>query len=118
MTKWHGGKGSASRKGADQDKFESNWERIFGKKTLVELLDDECNKECIFDTQEEHDPFELEQAIMSCWCIIEDLQLLADAMESGENKRMHLEMLLNLSQLYGLKFQKLFKEFNKFLRYE
>lgn len=40
----HGGKGSRPRK-IDKEKFESNWERIFGKKTLVELLDDEC-REC------------------------------------------------------------------------
>lgn len=40
----HGGKGSSPRK-VDKEKFESNWERIFGKKTLVELLDDEC-REC------------------------------------------------------------------------
>ena len=44
MTKWEGGKGSTPRK-VDKDKFESNWERIFGKKTLVELLDEEC-REC------------------------------------------------------------------------
>lgn len=74
----------------------------------------EGKKECLFDTQEEHDRYELEQAIMSCWGITDDLHLLADAMESGEHKRMHHEMLLNLSQLYELKFQKLFKEFNKF----
>ena len=72
------------------------------------------NEECLFDTQEEHDRYSLEQAIMSCWSITDDLHLLADAMESGEHKRMHHEMLLNLSQLYELKFQKLFKEFNKF----
>lgn len=72
------------------------------------------NEECLFDTQEEHDRYSLEQAIMSCWGITDDLHLLADAMESGEHKRMHHEMLLNLSQLYELKFQKLFKEFNKF----
>ena len=63
---------------------------------------------------QEHDRYELEQAIMSCWGITDDLHLLADAMESGEHKRMHHEMLLNLSQLYELKFQKLFKEFEKF----
>jgi uncharacterized coiled-coil DUF342 family protein len=74
----------------------------------------EGKKECLFETQEEHDRYELEQAIMSCWGITDDLHLLADAMESGEHKRMHHEMLLNLSQLYELKFQKLFKEFNKF----
>ena len=74
----------------------------------------EGKKECLFDTQEEHDRYELEQAIMSCWGITDDLHLLADAMQEGEHKRMHHEMLLNLSQLYELKFQKLFKEFEKF----
>ena len=74
----------------------------------------EGKKECLFDTQEEHDRYELEQAILSCWSITDDLHLLADAMESGEHKRMHHEMLLNLSQLYELKFQKLFKDFEKF----
>ena len=84
-------------------------------KNLQDKLDEiEPVEECLFDTQEEHDRYSLEQAIMSCWGITDDLHLLADAMESGEHKRMHHEMLLNLSQLYELKFQKLFKEFNKF----
>jgi len=61
--------------------------------------------------------FDLEQSIMSCWSIVDDLHLLADAMESGENKRMHHEMLLNLSQLYELKFDKLFKDFETFIEY-
>jgi hypothetical protein len=29
---WHGGKGSAPRKDADQKKYADNWEKIFGKK--------------------------------------------------------------------------------------
>ena len=28
---WHGGKGSAPRKDADQKKYADNWEKIFGK---------------------------------------------------------------------------------------
>jgi len=33
MTKqWHGGKGSAPRKGSDNKKFAENWDAIFGKK--------------------------------------------------------------------------------------
>jgi hypothetical protein len=32
MSAWHGGKGSAPRKGADQKAYEDNWEKIFGKK--------------------------------------------------------------------------------------
>jgi len=42
MSSWHGGKGSAPRKGADQKAYEDNWERIFGKKekTPVEQMED------------------------------------------------------------------------------
>ena len=29
MTKWHGGKGSGSRKNEDHKKYEENWEKIF-----------------------------------------------------------------------------------------
>ena len=47
MSKWHGGKGSAPRKGADRKAYENNWERIFGKKdqekTPVESME-ELNK--------------------------------------------------------------------------
>jgi len=31
--KWHGGKGSRYRK-VDQQKYNENWERVFGKKDL------------------------------------------------------------------------------------
>ena len=30
--KWHGGKGSTSRKGANNDAYRDNWEKIFRKK--------------------------------------------------------------------------------------
>jgi hypothetical protein len=30
--KWHGGKGSDKRKGADDAKYRDNWDRIFGKR--------------------------------------------------------------------------------------
>lgn len=40
MSKWHGGKGDAPRKGADQNKFESGWDRIFKNKDQ----DDEYDK--------------------------------------------------------------------------
>jgi hypothetical protein len=52
MSAWHGGKGSAPRKGADQKAYEDNWERIFGnknkEKTPVEQmneLNDRINNE-------------------------------------------------------------------------
>lgn len=37
MTKWHGGKGSGRRKGADDKKFADNWDAIFGKKNDTDL---------------------------------------------------------------------------------
>ena len=34
---WHGGKGSAPRKGANNKQYEDNWEKIFGKKKTKPL---------------------------------------------------------------------------------
>ena len=36
MSKWHGGKGSAPRKGNNQKQYEDNWERIFAKKSQLD----------------------------------------------------------------------------------
>ena len=33
MSQWHGGKGSGARKGADQNKYADNWDKIFSKKS-------------------------------------------------------------------------------------
>lgn len=44
MTKWHGGKGSAVRRGSDQKKFEDNWDAIFGNKPKSP-----CVKVCTLD---------------------------------------------------------------------
>jgi len=40
LSKWHGGKGSSRRKGSDDEKFKSNWDKIFGKKE--EVVHDKC----------------------------------------------------------------------------
>ncbi len=37
--KWHGGKGSAVRKTSDQNKYADNYDRIFGKKDVVDPHD-------------------------------------------------------------------------------
>lgn len=42
--KWHGGKGSAVRKTSDQDKYADNYDRIFGKKSVVEDAADVMSK--------------------------------------------------------------------------
>ena len=38
MNKWHGGKGSSRRKGADDKKFAQNYDKIFGKKEEPEMV--------------------------------------------------------------------------------
>ena len=40
MTQWHGGKGSTPRK-VDKNKFDDNWDRIFGKKEEKKVLTNE-----------------------------------------------------------------------------
>lgn len=44
MSAWHGGKGSAPRK-VDKKKFDENWDRIFGKKTIEDDALDAYNEE-------------------------------------------------------------------------
>jgi hypothetical protein len=41
---WHGGKGSRYRK-VDQEKYNENWERIFGKKKEAEESEEEQETE-------------------------------------------------------------------------
>lgn len=36
MAQWHGGKGSSQRK-VDKEKFNDNWDKIFGKKNDTDL---------------------------------------------------------------------------------
>ena len=41
MSEWHGGKGSAPRKNADQEKYRSNWDKIFGNKNKDKKTEEE-----------------------------------------------------------------------------
>lgn len=47
--KWHGGKGSLTRKGSSKKKFDDGWERIFGKntpsQTAIEIISTVHNNE-------------------------------------------------------------------------
>jgi predicted ATP-binding protein involved in virulence len=54
--KWHGGKGSRYRK-IDQDKYNENWERVFGKKDNINSTSD---IEDVLDGEEENTEAERE----------------------------------------------------------
>jgi hypothetical protein len=59
------------------------------------------------------DSFELEQAIMNCWHVVDDIKTV-----TGHVGRMSQDELMNvligLSTLYQLKFEDLFSEFERY----
>ena len=62
--KWHGGKGSRYRK-IDQDKYDDNWELIFGKKdmkftTAEEYINSTSDNEDVLDGEKENTETERE----------------------------------------------------------
>lgn len=57
--------------------------------------------------------YELEDKIMKCWNITEELDLLAETME-GNDRQMNI--IIGLRELYNLKFEKLFNTYEKILK--
>lgn len=58
------------------------------------------------------DRFDLEQNIMKCWSVTEDIYLLYEnVMEKELTKDQIANALLGLHQLYEMKFEKLFDNF-------
>ena len=56
--------------------------------------------------------FELEQSIMNCWNILEDIkQLRKNVLEGGYNTDDTANYLLGLEYIYDSKFDNMFKEF-------
>jgi len=62
--------------------------------------------------------FDLEQEIMECWNIITDIEDIYEYVMDGNEETLSIDerdkvsnMLLGLSQLYEIKFNKLFKTF-------
>ena len=61
--------------------------------------------------------FELEQDIMSCWNITNDLDSLFEAvMEKELTKDSIANILLGMKELYDIKFDKLFSTFEKAIK--
>lgn len=61
--------------------------------------------------------FDLEQEIMNCWNITKDLDVLFEEIIEGDlTKDQISNVLLGLNQLYEIKFNKLFRTFEVFLK--
>lgn len=59
------------------------------------------------------DTFELEQSIMNCWHVVDDIKTVTNHAERLSKDDL-LNTLIGLSTLYQLKFEDLFGEFEKY----
>lgn len=61
--------------------------------------------------------FDMEQQIMTCWNICEDLDTLNEGvLDRGMNSDQISNVLMGLKQLYQLKFETLFEQFEAMLK--
>lgn len=61
--------------------------------------------------------FDLEQQILDCWHITDDLDTLATGvMEHGYDEDKVANIVLGLKELYHIKFEKCFETFESFLK--
>lgn len=62
------------------------------------------------------DRFELEEQIMDCWHVTDDLGLIADKFMDEELTPDKIgNLMIGLKELYSIKFEKLFKTFEKLI---
>ena len=63
--------------------------------------------------------FELEQQILNCWTILDDIQTLFEEVVEGEPSKDDIaNCLLGIQTLYAIKFDKLFRTFEQCLSEE
>lgn len=60
------------------------------------------------------DTFELEQAIMNCWHVVDDIKTVTGSVERLSHDEL-LNALIGLSTLYQMKFEDLFSEFERYI---
>lgn len=64
--------------------------------------------------------FDLEQQIMDCWQVVDDLKVLFENVVEDENltKDSISNVILGLEELYQMKFDKLFRTFEQYIKEE
>ena len=61
--------------------------------------------------------FELEQQIMDCWHVVDDLKVVSESLvEDDLDPEKAANILIGMENLYQLKFDRMFRTFNKFQR--
>ena len=59
--------------------------------------------------------FDLEQEIMNCWHVVDDIDTVLTIVEYGDEDRT-INALIGLKELYSVKFEKLFDTFEKYIK--
>jgi hypothetical protein len=63
------------------------------------------------------DRFDLEQEILQCWALVDDLKVLNEAiLESDLDEDRITNVLIGVASLYDMKFQKLFDTFEHLIK--
>ena len=62
------------------------------------------------------DRFDLEQQILDCWRVVDDLKTLGDVYDREHTDDQVLNVLLGVTELYDQKFNKLFETFETCIR--
>ena len=63
------------------------------------------------------DRFDLEQGIMKCWNITDDIDMLCESVLENEMSQDDISnVLIGLKALYDIKFDKLFRQFEELVR--
>jgi hypothetical protein len=60
--------------------------------------------------------FELEQEILACWSVVEDIELVYQASDKPLSQDELQNALLGLQTLYQMKFERLFATFEELIR--
>ena len=59
--------------------------------------------------------FDLEQQIMQCWGIVDELDYVLEAVEEGDEDKI-FNLLIGLKELYARKFDKMFNTFGQCIK--
>lgn len=59
--------------------------------------------------------FDLEQQIMQCWGIVDELDYVLEAVEEGDEDKI-MNLLIGLKELYARKFDKMFNTFEQCIK--
>ena len=62
--------------------------------------------------------YDMEQHIMECWCVSDDLKLIAEFIDSRDKMSMEnlSKILHGMQQLYQLKFERLFADHEQLIK--